>query len=149
MCRQQDVTWFPAYEAAKAFAEMRHSQEPFLHLVHPRPTPWHTVVAPIAQVLNVPLVPYDQWLSALQNSVESGSAQEVEAMTRNPALRILPFFKAAQGEHQTPDREPMGLVYLSTVNTAKVSQAFTQMPQLDAERAVRWVEAWKKSGFLQ
>ncbi len=127
---------------------MRHSQEPFLHLVHSRPTPWHTVIAPIAQALNVPLVPYPQWLSALQSSVESGSAEEVEAMKRNPALRILPFFKA-QGEHQTPDREPMGLVYLSTANAAKVSKAFTQMPQLDAERAVRWVEAWKKSGFLQ
>ncbi|KAI0755845.1 acetyl-CoA synthetase-like protein [Fomes fomentarius] len=143
-----DVAWFPAYEAAKAFAEMRYSQEPFLHLVHSRPTPWHTVIAPIAQALNVPLVSYQQWLSALQSSVEPGSAEEVEAMKRNPALRILPFFKA-QGEHQTTDREPMGLVYLSTENAAKVSKAFTQMPQLDAERAVRWVEAWKKSGFLQ
>ena len=76
----QDISWFPAYEAAKAFAEMRHSPEPFLHLIHPRPARWHDVMAPIAELFNVPLVPYDQWTSALEKSVDAGSAAEVEAM---------------------------------------------------------------------
>ena len=146
----QRIAWFPAYEAAKAFAEMRHSEEPFLHLVHPHPTTWHTVMEPIANTFNVPLVSYEQWLSALEASVNAGTTEEVELMKANPALRILPFFKA-QGQQMdaTDEREPMGFVHLSTEKAAKVSKSFTQMPQLDAERALRWVAAWKKSGFLQ
>ncbi|KAI0717761.1 acetyl-CoA synthetase-like protein [Cerioporus squamosus] len=141
-----DISWFPAYEAAKAFAEMRHSTEPFLHLIHPRPTRWHTVLAPIAELLNVPLVPYEQWVSALENSVQAGSAAEVEMMRQNPALRLLPFFKAAK--EPVDGREAFGFVFLSTEKAIKVSESLAQMPMLDAERAKMWVAAWKKSGFL-
>ena len=141
------MTWFPAYEAAKAFTEMPRSKEPFLHLVHPRPTPWHDIMAPIAELLGVPLVPYEQWLSALKNSVEHGSADEVEAMKLKPALRLLPFY-AAQGRVMSPDREPMGLLYLDTTKAREISPALAGLPALDAERARRWIAAWKKAGFL-
>ncbi|RPD77022.1 acetyl-CoA synthetase-like protein [Lentinus tigrinus ALCF2SS1-7] len=141
-----EISWFPAYEAAKAFAEMRHSPEPFLHLVHPHRALWHTVMAPIAELFNVPLVPYDQWVAALENSVEAGSAAEVEVMRQNPALRILPFFKAAK--RPSHEREALGFVIMSTDKATKVSESLARMPMLDAERARQWVAAWKKSGFL-
>ncbi|RDX43676.1 acetyl-CoA synthetase-like protein [Lentinus brumalis] len=141
-----DISWFPAYEAAKAFAEMRHSPEPFLHLIHPRPVRWHTVIAPIAELFNVPLVPHEQWVSALEKSVEAGSAAEVEAMRQNPALRLLPFFKAVKPA--VDGREALGLVSLSTEKATRVSPSLAQMPMLDAERARAWVAAWKRSGFL-
>ena len=92
---------------------MRHSPEPIVHLVQPRPVSWHTLLEPIAKELNVPLVPYTDWLSALESSVEQGSAQEVEVMRLNPALRLLLFFKA-QSTAMTPDRVAMGLVFIST-----------------------------------
>ncbi|PIL34373.1 hypothetical protein GSI_03148 [Ganoderma sinense ZZ0214-1] len=141
------VTWFPAYEAAKAFTEMRHSPEPIVHLVHPRPVSWQSLLEPIAKELNVPLVPYTQWLSALESSVEHGSAQEVEVMRLNPALRLLPFYKV-QSKAMTPDREAMGLVFISTDKAVQVSESLARMPQLDGERARMWVAAWRKSGFL-
>ena len=142
----QVISWFPAYEAAKAFAEMRHSREPFLHLIHPHPARWHDVMAPIAELFNVPLVPYEQWVSALERSVEAGSAAEVEVMRQNPALRILSFFKAAK--EPVEGREALGFVILSTDKAIKVSESLARMPMLDAERARMWVAAWKKSGFL-
>lgn len=142
----QDISWFPAYEAAKAFAEMRHSPEPFLHLIHPRPARWHDVMAPIAELFNVPLVPYDQWTSALEKSVDAGSAAEVEAMRQNPALRLLPFFKTAK--QAVDGREALGMVTLSVEKATKVSESLVKMPRLDAERAKMWVGAWKRSGFL-
>ncbi|TBU23410.1 acetyl-CoA synthetase-like protein [Dichomitus squalens] len=142
------VTWFPAYEAAKAFAEMRRSPESVLHLVHPHPVPWHALLAPIAEELGVPLVPYTQWLEKLEGSVEHGSAEEVEAMKANPALRLLPFYKAQAGT-MTPDREAMGLVFISTEKAVRVSESLAKMPQLGAERARMWLAAWKRSGFIQ
>ena len=141
------MTWFPAYEAARAFTEMRHSSEPIVHLVHPRPVSWSTILEPIAKELNVPLVPYAKWLSALEGSVEQGSAEEVEAMRLNPALRLLEFYKA-QATTMTPDREAMGLVFISTDKAVQVSESLARLPQLDGERARMWLAAWKKSGFL-
>ena len=140
------MTWFPAYESAKAFTEMRHSREPFLHLVHPRPVPWRSLVAPVAERLGVPLVGYDEWLAKLASSVAAGSAEEVEAMAANPALRLLPFFQVQN--RTAADREPMGLVILSTEKATEVSGTLAALPELDAARAVSWVEAWKKAGFL-
>ncbi len=145
----QKVAWVPAYEAARAFAEMRRSPEPIVHLVHPRPVLWRTLLAPIAQELNVPLVPYARWLSALGGSVERGSAEEVEAMRLNPALRLLSFYEA-QGEttEGTPDREAMGLVFIATDKAVRVSKSLARLPQLDGERAMMWLAAWRKSGFV-
>ena len=143
----QDVTWFPAYEGARAFAEMRHSTEPILHLVHPHPVAWNEIIAPIARTLDVPLVPYQAWLSALEESIEEGSTGQVESMKANPALRILAFFKA-QGQAVAQNREAMGLAYLSTKNAVKVSQSLAELAPLDEERPKMWLAAWKKSGFI-
>ncbi|KAI0643270.1 acetyl-CoA synthetase-like protein [Trametes meyenii] len=140
-----NVTWIQSYEAAKAYAELRHSLEPFVHLVHPRPVPWHRVVKPIAEALGVPLVPYADWLSALEKSIGAGDAAEVDLMKANPALRLLSFYKALTS---SPEREPLGMVYLSTKNSTTVSETLANLPELDAERAKGWLAAWKRSGFL-
>ncbi|KAM5543040.1 hypothetical protein V8D89_003424 [Ganoderma adspersum] len=143
------VAWVPAYEAARAFTEMRHSSEPIVHLVHPQPVPWHTLLAPIAQELDVPLVPYAQWLVALEGSVERGSAEEVEAMRLNPALRLLSFYKAqTETTGGTLEREAMGLVFIATDKAVRVSASLARLPQLDGERAMMWLAAWRKAGFL-
>ena len=126
---------------------MRHSRDTILHIVHPRPVPWYTVLAPIAQELNVPFASYDAWLAAL----EQGGADDVEAMRMNPALRLLPFFRAAKEMAEKDSDgtfEPMGLVRLSTTKATAVSAALKDMPQLDAERARSWVASWRKAGFL-
>ena len=80
------MSWLPAYEAAKALVEVRNSSEPVLHLVHPRPQPWHTVIIPLAMELDVPLVPYSTWVAALQDDAEDTSLPRAEHIKRNPAL---------------------------------------------------------------
>ena len=143
------MAWVPAYEAARAFGEMRRSSEPIVHLVHPRPVSWSTLLAPLAQELDIPLVPYAEWLSALEGSVERGSAEEVEAMRLNPALRLLSFYKAhGETTEGAPDREAMGLVFIATDKAVRVSESLARLPQLDEERARTWLEAWRKADFL-
>ncbi|KAI9065204.1 acetyl-CoA synthetase-like protein [Trametes sanguinea] len=142
-----NVTWVPGYETAKAFAEMRNSSEPFLHLVHPKPVPWRTIITPIAEELGVPLVTYDEWLSALRKSTHglAGSADEVGLMKANPALRLVDFFG---GLKTLPEREPMGTVYLSTEKAIQVSPTLDNLPALGALQAKQWLAAWRRSGFL-
>ena len=125
---------------------MRHASEPIVHLVHPRPVPWRTVIAPIAAELEVPLVPYETWLSALEGSTRGvADAAEVELMKANPALRIVDFFR---GLRLSADHEPLGMVYLSSEKAVRASRTLAGMPALDAGRARKWLAAWRKSGFL-
>ena len=142
----QSVAWIPGYESAKAFTEMRHSPEPVVHLVHPTPVPWHTIIAPLAASLGVPLVSFDEWLGALQGSLANASdAEQVELMKANPALRLLDFYRGLKIE---PGHEPLGMVYLATEKSTRVSGTLASLPALDEERAKGWLEAWKKAGFL-
>ena len=68
-------------------------------------------------------------------------------MAANPALQLLSFFKGQEAAI-SPEKEPMGLVKLSTEKSTRVSEALANLPELDAERAAGWVAAWKKAGFL-
>ncbi|KAI0327462.1 NAD(P)-binding protein, partial [Cubamyces sp. BRFM 1775] len=139
------VLWVPSYDAAKAFAEMRHSHGPVLHLVHPRPIPWSDIIAPIASQLNVPLVPFAEWLAKLQKSAEADTGLSVELMEKNPALRLLAFFTNVV---LSPEREPMGGVYLSTQRSTAASSTLARLTALNEGCVKRWLDEWKKSGFL-
>ncbi|KAM5543804.1 hypothetical protein V8D89_002421 [Ganoderma adspersum] len=142
MNEASSVAFIPSYPAARAFVEMRKSTARTLHLVHPRPVPWKTIIAPIAEELGVLLVPYSEWLTGLEQCAAEGSAGEVDAMRANPALRLLDFFRA-QG---TACSEPG--VRLSTTRAEQSSGELARMPELTPEDAKRWVAAWRASGFL-
>ncbi|PIL33563.1 hypothetical protein GSI_04186 [Ganoderma sinense ZZ0214-1] len=149
--QDKTVAWVPSYEAARALVEMRHSLDPIIHLVHPRPVPWDTIMVPIARELNVPLVPYTAWLSALEGSIasERGSTKEVQAMRLNRALRLLPLFKDhCKKMERMPERDAIGFVFLGMDKAMRVSKSLASLPQLDGERAMLWLAAWRKSGFL-
>ncbi|KAI0755814.1 hypothetical protein C8Q74DRAFT_1305524 [Fomes fomentarius] len=144
------ISWIPSYEGAKAFAELRHSSEPIVHLVHPRPSPWRIIIAPITELLNVPLVPAYRWLSALKGSAlhaGSGPAIEMESMKQSPALGLISFYQARGGD-KADEKEPMGHVHLSTGHSTRASTSLASMPELEGDRARLWVVAWQKSGFL-
>lgn len=122
--------------------EMRNSVHPVLHLIHPKPVSWSSLVRPIAKELQVPLVPYQQWLKTLQDSVHD--SVEIEQLRENPALRLMEFFKHAPVNE---DREPLGIARLSFDKAWEVAPAL-DMPQLGIEHVKKWMAAWRVSGFL-
>ncbi|TCD63425.1 putative NRPS-like protein biosynthetic cluster [Steccherinum ochraceum] len=134
------VSWIPSYEGAKAIIGMRNTTEPILHLVNPHPVPFRTFLEPLAFALNVSLVPYDQWLSLLQDELKDSSMSEVEHMTRNPALRLLDYYNSRWRNDGTN-------MDLDTTKAVKVSPSMMEMP-LDAGFVDRWLTSWRKSGFL-
>ena len=123
---------------------MRHADQPVLHLVHPRGTPWNSFVGSIAKRLQVPLVPYREWLSAMESSLRSEQASEVDTIRKNPALHLLDMFRNAK---LGADREPLGVVYLDTQKAQRVAPALA-LDQLQPEVASRWLAAWAASKFI-
>ena len=140
----QDVTWLPLDTAALALAQMRNAEHPVLHLVHPRGSPWNSFVGPIAKKLHVPLVPYHEWLAAMEQSLRDEQRSEVDTMRKNPALRILDTFRGAKFDS---NREPLGVIRLDTQKAQQVAPALG-LDQLQPELAHRWLAAWMSSGFM-
>lgn len=139
---RKNVSWIPAFEAAQAVTEMRNSDHPVLHLIHPKPVSWSSLIQPIASELRVPLVSYEQWLRLLQDC--GHDSIEVEHLRQNPALRLLEFYRHAPVNE---DREPLGVARLSFERALEVSPALN-MAALGSDHVHSWIAAWRASGFL-
>lgn len=123
---------------------MRHSSHPTLHLVNPKPIPWRAYLEPISEELGVPLVPWNVWISKLEDDLRDTSLTEVEHLQRNPALHLLEMFKHADlGD----DFEPPGLVRLASTKATEVAPSLLEV-EVSRDVGKEWVHAWRASGFL-
>ncbi|CCM01516.1 uncharacterized protein FIBRA_03572 [Fibroporia radiculosa] len=145
LVKSATVSWIPAYDAGQVLGQMRDSIHPVLHLAHPRRVSWNSVITPIAEHLGVPLVTYEEWVSALQQSVTEGTGSEVERLRENPALRLLAFFRSYKVDE---DKEPLGVTKLAIVKASEVAPALQLVPETSVGSVRAWLDAWRDSGFL-
>ena len=152
----QDVSWLPVDAAARAIDDMRGarttSRAALLHLAHPRPVPFRTLLAPLSASLALPAVPYAAWVAKLEASASThaGDADaEVELVRRNPALKILEFYNDAKAKMPLSP-EAMGLPMLEVVRALEAAPSLRPeaLPQLSAEDVERWVGYWRRVGAI-
>jgi hypothetical protein len=129
---------------------MRDSPAATLNLCHPRSVSWNGIFEPIAKELNVPIVPYGDWLAKLDESLIHAKS-EVEAVKENPALRLIEFFRTNGADKIPPGREAGGFPIMSTEVAVQVAESLTEakLPLLGTEDALNWVKYWKSVGFLE
>ena len=126
---------------------MRHSPEPFVHLVHPRPIQWESVISAVQKDLNLPLVPYGQWLASLERvKADPGSQDENELITRYPALKILEFF--ADAGKESASSEAMGMPMLESTNAQQCSKTLKNMQPLSDADVLSWISYWRRVKFI-
>jgi hypothetical protein len=147
----KDLPCIPVQDAAAAVVEMAlaPSAPAVLHLEHPHPTRWTTIMSAAAEYLGVTLVPYAQWLQALEHSLKDGSKSEVEHLRTNPALRLLPFFRGAL--HAAPPSEgraAMGLPRMDMTKAKEVCATLAPLRVLGAADVASWLDHWKRVGAL-
>ncbi|TBU28871.1 acetyl-CoA synthetase-like protein [Dichomitus squalens] len=140
------VSFIPSYPAAQALLEMRSSPSPVLHLVHPHPVAWRTLLEPIADELGVPLVPFQDWLAALEEC-DSDPLDEghTDAVGTNPALRLLGLFRSWTSGSKSG---PVSGLRVLTDKAEAASETLRDLPHLEEEVARSWIAAWRRSGFL-
>lgn len=128
-----------------------------LHLVHPSPIKcafhprcttraltryyrWSAVVDHFSRALSVPSVSFDSWIKKLAGS---------EDPKVNPAIKILPFFKAKPlTTNGTPGREAIGIPRVQTQQAIQFSETLATLPILGAEDFSAWEAYWRKAGLL-
>ncbi|KAF8311061.1 acetyl-CoA synthetase-like protein [Clavulina sp. PMI_390] len=144
-----DISWLPLQTAASAIIDFRKAETGTVHLAHPYPVAWNAVFGPIAQALNVPLIPYNDWLARLEADLKNPAHTEVEAATANPVLRLIDMFRA--GFDTTEAREAMGVPKLQTTQAVKASPALARgtLAPLGKNDALGWLHYWQSKGLLQ
>lgn len=121
---------------------MRNSSYPVLHLAHPRPVAWNTILSAVSRALNLPLVPYSKWIQTLKKSREGLSVQqEADACQANPALRLLDFFTGAKVDVVG---EALGVPNMDLTKAVKVAPALSEdrLPQLNEVNVSKWLAYW-------
>ncbi|KDQ07647.1 hypothetical protein BOTBODRAFT_180516 [Botryobasidium botryosum FD-172 SS1] len=147
------ISWLPLSAAATAIVEMRNSPYTTLHLCHPRPVPWSSIFEHIAASIGAKTVPFPEWFSRLEGSVDAGSEVQVEQIKENPALMLLETYRAfASGVGpDLPFRDATGSPMLETSKAVEVAPSLREdkLGRLGKDDADRWLAYWRKTGFLQ
>ena len=120
------------------------------HLVHPRGVPFDALIGSAASWLNVPLVPFPEWLSRLTEEYKKSQSHPDANLERmqasNPALRLFSFYDTAR---IGPEWEPLGAARLDVSRAVRVSKVLAEIAKpLGEENVRKWLAAWCSSGFL-
>ncbi|EIN04342.1 acetyl-CoA synthetase-like protein [Punctularia strigosozonata HHB-11173 SS5] len=149
------AAWVPLDIAASAMVEISLNHEdsvpPLVHLAHPHPVTWSSIVGYIAEQLGVPLVTYADWLQALDNDLKDKSQSEVEHMQANPALRLLSFYKGASAISGAPKdnaHEAMGMPLMATEKARAAARFLNELAPLAPSDIDKWLAYWRRVGAL-
>ena len=114
-----------------------------LHLVNPTPYQWDEVFGYVAKKLEVPLVPYPEWLSKLK---EASTA--VKNVQEHSVLRLLGFY---EGLNQRSGSEAGGLPSCKTDVTRSVCTVLNGegLREVKAEEIQKWLDYWESVGLLK
>ncbi|KAJ6464064.1 hypothetical protein C8R45DRAFT_1025143 [Mycena sanguinolenta] len=142
---KRDVTWIPVHVAAAAivdFLEVDPSTK-IVHLINPHPVSWSTLGNVIAAELGVPLVPYTEWLSRLENASQTqGNSKSFRA------TRLLYFFQS-QNRHMSTEADAFGFPKLDMTNALKGSESLRSSDcEIGEKDVMRWIGYWRRTGLL-
>jgi len=146
------VDWIPLDLAARVLVEFSKfpATPSILHLVHPRPVAWSSIAASLSAELSLDVVPYSQWLSALEQENKEGDAGQgsVQRVRELRALRLLSFFQSIA--RKEGGKSAMGFPALAVTNAKACSPSLADpaLTSLGATDVHKWVAYWRKVGLL-
>ncbi|KAI0091717.1 hypothetical protein BDY19DRAFT_904330 [Irpex rosettiformis] len=141
------IQLIPLDAAARTIIELRNANEPYLHLAHPIPTPFSTILQPMSRELELPIVPFEEWSSSLERSGEALNASaEVEITRNNPALKLLDFF-ASEASRSSEDGA-FGIKTLDITKARRLSHTLNELPELTETDVLGWLKYWRSVGFI-
>ncbi|EMD35494.1 hypothetical protein CERSUDRAFT_157295 [Gelatoporia subvermispora B] len=133
--RDEELTWLPVDTAASALVEFSRADQRVVHLIHPRPVPWNAIFSPIAERLNLELVPYPEWIQRLRIADEA----QVDGQ-QSSALALREFFESSVSEAD---------MHLDTTKAVRTSKTLQEIRPLGKEDAMKWLDFWGKVGHIK
>ncbi|KAJ6471940.1 hypothetical protein C8R45DRAFT_1013604 [Mycena sanguinolenta] len=141
----REVSWLPVPVAAAAIIDFLEVHATgIVHLVNPRPVPWHTLAAVVAAELDgVPRVLYAEWLSRLEQAANGQAASLLRAS------RLLQFFQSVKPDGHSSNVEAFGLPRVHMRRALGSSRSLAdEGHQLGADDVKKWIKYWRSVGLL-
>ncbi|KAK8054756.1 hypothetical protein PG994_009823 [Apiospora phragmitis] len=135
-----DLSWIPVDDAASVIADFAlcpHEIPTILHLENPTRQPWSDMMGYLSKELGqpVPVTPFDEWLEEVANRGSNDADY--------PVQQLHLFFKSY---FQTV---ACGQVVLDTRVAARLSSRLSNLGPLDEAVVRKYVEYWRKIGYLK
>ncbi|KAH9937867.1 acetyl-CoA synthetase-like protein [Epithele typhae] len=148
--KDDTVSWVPIDVAAAALVDFVVGSSPapspakreatVFHLAAPRPVAWRDIALSMAKCLGVPRVPASEWHAKVRAYANDAQVSGARAASHESARELVEFLGSAmQG------REPT----VATARAVEASKTLRDMRPLGGEDVERWIEHWKRVGFLQ
>ena len=150
----QPASWLPVSMAASAIADMYADTKGIVHLVHPRPVSWRSLMKEIAHEMNVPLVPYSGWFNRLEASTHLPSAAALTSVYgKNAAVALTDYYRLGtkpvsdfRAPTESMNLEPDVSILKATLASKTLANPKNlQLGRLDVKY---WLEGWRQEGFL-
>ncbi|KAJ3537775.1 hypothetical protein NM688_g6625 [Phlebia brevispora] len=151
------VSWIPVNIVASSIKDLILTQAELprlVNVVHPRPTPWSSLMENINKYLclpegPLPCISLPDWVTRLERLSESVSTEEFD---RVPAIKLLDFFRtlAAVGQSRIPSAniEAGGTPPFSTIKLQCFSSTVRDLEPLDEEYPRLWIDFWASKNFI-
>ncbi|EJT96901.1 acetyl-CoA synthetase-like protein, partial [Dacryopinax primogenitus] len=142
---QGTVDWLPTDKGASAIIDSLYTpcssdKSKYFNLVHPKPTSWTSVFECMSKELSIPLIPFGDWVSKVEQATSDGTPGAVE---RIPAIKILDFLRRAAGS----SGEVQERTRFETADAVRVSTTLRDLEQLGEADVRKWLGYWNKHGM--
>ncbi|KAK0437868.1 hypothetical protein EV421DRAFT_999334 [Armillaria borealis] len=137
--------WMPAHLAARSIVEVRHSGEPYMNMGHPNPVDALEMFRMVSEELGVPMVPYPEWLAALEASVRSG-----ETASHIPSLAMMEFYRSAYRPLGSQNCDAVGFTLGDSERALWASPSMRSIVGhvVGKKDVDLWMKYWRKVGLL-
>lgn len=110
------------------------------HVVNPNATSWTSLVPSILGLctkgMEMNTVPFEEWTEVL-----SQSAEEVIDAERNPAVKLLDFYRAAA-------KAGKGSRMLTSLKAEEASRTLQDVEAVNQEWVRNWMTQWAREGLI-
>lgn len=139
------LSWVAVHDAAKVILELRHTKEPFIHLTNPRPIRAADIFGAIADNLQLPLVPYSEWLMAVDAAHRSRGSDSVACMV------LVDFCRAAYRPHSPSADfgEAFGFTSADCSRAAVAAPSRGDIAQLGPRDIETWLNYWRRNSVIR
>ncbi|KAF8511947.1 L-aminoadipate-semialdehyde dehydrogenase [Hysterangium stoloniferum] len=140
----ESIAWLPVNTAALiihqllSIPEEKHTLKPLLwHVVQPTQVPWSSILDYLTACgLNFKRIPREDWLTTLWASNPDP--------IQNPTIKLLSFYERKYAEGNYAGKAQV----MCTEKVEKWSSALRDAPYPDEGMVKKWVESWRRTGFL-
>jgi len=137
------LSWCPVNDVAATLGELLLEDSrayPIYHIENPVRQSWPDMISILAKALDIPqanIVPYKEWVRRVREFPPSMAASD------NPAARLLEFFD------KDFIRMSCGELVLDTAHSREHSETLRNLVGVDEELVMKYIRAWKETGFLR